>query len=380
MIAIKGTPTENLTDSYQKLIDDGLIENDSAQRNIIEHLHEIQDQIISNASKKDPSLLNRIFLKDKKGKQKNIKGCYIHGDVGRGKSMIMDLFFNTTNIPNKRRVHFHSFMVEVHNELYQWRIENSDNPDLADPIVPLAERISSQTKLLCFDEFQVRDICDAMILSRLFSEMFRLGIVMIITSNCPPDELYKNGLQRESFLPFIDLLKQNVEEIKLSSQGDYRLSKLKEISTVYKVSSNEEDAESFLELTFKKLSNNAIIKPTTIEVKGRKILLERTSDNILWSDFKFLCDNTLGAGDYIEIAKRFKTILLSGIPKFTRENANECKRFITLIDELYEHKTKLICTAVAAPHYLYAEGNHMFEFQRTASRLVEMQSEEYINS
>lgn len=378
---VKNIPKpETLIDSYQQLVDDGEIQNDVAQKNIVEVLYEIQKQINSIGVSKDKSLLNKLFSKDNKGKKKAIKGCYIHGDVGRGKSMIMDLFFNTTNIPNKRRVHFHSFMIEVHNELFQWRLENSDNPDLVDPIVPLAEKISKNTKLFCFDEFQVRDIGDAMILSRLFGELFRLGVVMIITSNCHPDNLYKDGLQRESFLPFIDLLKQNVEELKLSSHGDYRLSKLKEISTVYKVLPNKKDADEFLKMTFANMSNNAIPKSTTLKVKGRELVFEKTSDSILWTDFDYLCKSNLGAGDYIAIAENFSTVLLNGIPKFTRQNANECKRFITLIDELYEHKIKLICTAIAAPHYLYAEGNHMFEFQRTASRLIEMQSEEYINN
>jgi cell division protein ZapE len=360
----------NILSSYQQLIDNGQINTDPAQRDILQKLYKLQQDIETHILYNGKTLLKKAFS----AKKSNIKGLYIHGDVGRGKSMLMDLFFQHAPNIKKRRVHFHAFMQEVHSTLHQWRKENKHK---SDPLVPLARKIADETQLLCFDEFQVSDIVDAMLLGRLFTHLFKNGVIVVATSNRIPDDLYKDGLQRSGFLPFIELLKKHVEVVKLEAEKDYRLSHFKSLSTVYYCPIDKKAAE-FLQQTFREITNNATPRPRIIKIASRDLTIEKTHGDVAWVSFSELCETALGAADYIELAREFSTIILSDIPKLTHEYRNEAKRFVNLIDELYEHKVKLICTAAAAPDQLYKSGDGSFEFERTASRLIEMQSDKYL--
>jgi len=320
---------------------------------------------------KRKSLLSKLLRKS----MPTVKGIYIYGGVGRGKSMLMDLFYEQLALKQKRRVHFHAFMQEVHVSLYEWRKKHNEDPDAKDPIEPLAQKICHKTKILCFDEFQVTDIADAMLLGRLFEAIIANGTTVIVTSNSHPDDLYKDGLQREAFLPFIEFIKQHVDIAELDAEKDYRLSHLKALSTVYFTPIGPE-SESFLEEAFLDLIHHAPAHKTILTVHNRTIELERTHGMVAYVSFDDLCKEALGAADYIEIASEFSTLLLSDIPKFTAEDRNEARRFTLLIDELYEHKVKLICSASTPPDQLYHK--QTTENARTVSRLMEMQSIRYM--
>jgi cell division protein ZapE len=356
---------------YQQLLTQGQIKPDAAQHDVLQKLQKLQQEIGANLAT-GKGILGKIRNK----KSTSVKGLYIYGEVGRGKSMLMDLFFDTIALPKKRRVHFHAFMLEVHRELHDWRNKNKNN-DVIDPLPSIAKKIAGKTTLLCFDEFQVTDIVDAMILARLFTGLFDNGVIVVATSNRPPEDLYKGGLQRSSFLPFIDLLKNKTEVVSLDAEQDYRLGHLKALSTVY-YAPIDRKAEAFLAGIFAELTNNAEYKKRVLNVNGRKLVIEKTHGDVAWVTFAELCEKPLGAVDYIELAREFSTVIISGIPKLTREHRNEAKRFVTLIDELYEHKVKLICTAEALPQELYLAGDGSFEFERTVSRLIEMQSGKYL--
>lgn len=286
--------------------------------------------------------------------------------------MLMDLFFDACPISLKKRVHFHAFMLEVHAFVHLWRQKNT-----GDAISALAKQIRDSQQLLCFDEFHVSDIADAMILMRLFSKLFDLGLVVVITSNCHPNELYREGLQRALFLPFIGLLQEKSDVIELIATQDYRLSHLHALKTSYYYPLDEQ-AEKFLWQSYNEVANFIPPKPHILEVLGRKVILSAVYKHIVLTSFDELCLHPLGAADYLEIATQFDLVILAGIPKLTKENHNEAKRFVTLIDALYEHKVKLICTAQVAIHELYTEGAGLFEFERTISRLIDMQSEMYL--
>lgn len=373
LVASSSAKENTIQEAYKRLIDSGDITPDAAQQALVNTLYTLQQNIQMQKMLQSSGLFAKIF-----GNSDNepVKGLYIHGDVGRGKSMLMDLFYETTLLKRKTRVHFHAFMLDVHHRLHILRTHTA--PQSADPIIPLAKDIARDTELLCFDEFQVTDIADAMLLARLFHELFKHGMIMVATSNTMPNELYKDGLQREHFLPFIDLLMEYVDVVSLDSKQDYRLSKIKSLSTVYCVA-NGQKAKQFLQEAFDNLTNHAAPELLVLKVKGRKLHFDTSAHNVVWTDFNHLCAQALGAEDYIELAREFNTLLLEDIPQFNRSNPNECKRFITLIDALYEHKVKLICTAAATPPYLYQEGKDHDTFQRTASRLMAMKSENYIS-
>jgi cell division protein ZapE len=302
------------------------------------------------------------------------QGLYICGDVGRGKSMLMDLFFVSAPVVAKRRVHFHAFMQEIHGEIDQWRKdENRKNDDL---IVHLARTIVKRSWLLCFDELQVSDIGDAMILGRLFQALFAEGVVAVITSNRPPDELYQYGLQRERFLPFIALIKQDLDVLELNSEGDYRQG-LKKGMQVYHTPLNG-TADGALAQCFDRLTGGKVPRADQIHVQGRHVTVPRSADGVAWFTFDELCRATLGAADYLALATLYHTVILSDVPVLSPDDRDAAKRFVTLIDALYEHKVTLICSAAALPQALYEAGDGSFEFHRTASRLMEMQSEEYL--
>ena len=304
-------------------------------------------------------------------------GLYIYGGVGRGKSMLMDMFFEKSLVENRRRVHFHEFMIEVQEKLHQWRQQEKDKRN-DDPIIPIADDIAGSAWLLCFDEFHVVDIADAMILGRLFEALFERGVVVVATSNFAPDILYKDGLNRELFLPFIELIKPKLDVLHLASPTDYRHERLMHMQ-VYLSPLGAETTAS-LENDFAELTEGAAAEPDELEVKGRTIAVSRAARGVAWFSFEELCEQARGAGDYIAVAERYHTIVLDGVPKLPEARRNEAKRFMLLIDELYEHKSNLVMGAEVPPAELYTEGRHAFEFERTVSRLMEMQSEEYLDA
>lgn len=302
------------------------------------------------------------------------RGIYLHGGVGRGKTMLMDLFFDAVSIERKRRVHFHAFMQEVHRAI---NAANRAAEDGDDPIPSLARKIAEDAWLLCFDEFHVSDIADAMVLGRLFEALFVEGVVPVTTSNRHPDELYKNGLNRQLFVPFIEMIKQRLEVVPLDGPHDYRQLYLKQARLYHTPLSPA--AEGELARAFERLSGGGPLEPVTLQMQGRTLPIPRAAKGVARVEFAELCEQPLGPADYLALANAFHTVVLGGVPRLGKEKRNEAKRFVTLIDVLYEHKVHLICAADAPPSELYKAGEGAFEFERTASRLTEMQSEDYVS-
>ena len=307
------------------------------------------------------------------------RGLYLYGGVGRGKSMLMDLFFDCLPMEAKKHVHFHAFMRQVHSRLHSFRqaVKAGEVAGEADPLVALAEVIVDRAWLLCFDEFHVTDIADAMILGRLFEALFESGMVIVTTSNRPPRDLYKDGLQRQLFMPFIELFEEKMDILDLGGGTDFRLERMRDMKVYLTPTGAETDR--ILEEDFRRLITGAEPRPVGVAVDGRRVELELAAEGAALTGFPDLCALPLGAGDYLTIASLYHTVVLKGIPRLGPENRNEAKRFVTLIDALYEHKVNLICSADAPPDELYTEGDGAFEFQRTASRLFEMQTEAYMS-
>ncbi len=330
------------------------------------HLQQLLNNISEQASADNSVVFSRIMSNS----IKTVKSLYIFGDVGRGKSMLMDVFFDACPIEKKRRVHFHAFMQEIHENLHQLRKKKE-----SDSLLFLAKKIRKESLLLCFDEFQVTDITDAMLLTRLFTHLINQGVVFVATSNYHPDDLYKNGLQRALFLPFIDLIKQTSKVVELVAKEDYRLSYFKSIKTVFYINSDSSGAK-FLQQRFNELTNNGDTETKTLVVKGRKLTFSKVHGDILYSSFNELCERNLGPADYLELATEFKIIFIADLPIFSLEIKDQIRRFVTLIDALYEQKVKLICTTEVPVEQLYFDDID-FNFNRTRSRLIEMQSERY---
>ena len=311
------------------------------------------------------------------------QGLYLYGGVGRGKSMLMDLFFASAPVERKRRVHFHQFMLDVHAQMHAYRTANkveggvSAGVKSVDEAIPdFARRLAAEAWLLCFDEFHVTDIADAMILGRLFTMLFELGVVVVATSNWAPDQLYKGGLQRERFLPFIALLKQRLDVLALDGGIDYRLDRLKGVP-VYYHPLNDATA-GYLARAFAHLTGDHPGEPMHLLVQGRRIEIPRSAKGVAWVNFWDLCAKPFGAGDFIAIAVHFHTVIIDDVPIMKAVQRNESRRFTNLIDALYEHRVNVIVAAEGPPQALYTEGVHAFEFERTVSRLMEMQAEDYL--
>lgn len=337
----------------------------------------------------------RLF-RGRDAKPETPKGIYLYGGVGRGKSMLMDLFYGVAPLASKRRVHFHEFMLEVHGHLAAWhgysiqqrkqaiqsvRIQQRGKIDPDDPMPVVAHQIANQATLLCFDELQVTDIADAMVVARLFKALFDQGVVVVATSNRAPDDLYKNGLNRHRFLPFIARVKETMEIVMLNGPVDYRYDRLKGAQT-YLYPVNEETtaalAAVFFRLTDRSIEDRDKVPSGELIVQGRKLFVPKSARGVAVFSFKRLCANPLGSADYLAIARAYHTVIMVAIPQFTHENASEATRFIHFIDALYEHGVKFLCSAAAPPELLYQSGNVDFEFERTVSRLMEMQSEVYL--
>ena len=351
----------SITTTYTARVSEGTLTSDPAQIGVLPLLDELDAQLAQPVPKK--SFFNRFSAE-----LEPIKGVYMWGGVGRGKSMLMDLFYDQTSEPRKRRVHFHAFMQEIHSALHEARKTGVD-----DAILPVAHAVTENVRLLCFDEMQITDITDAMIVGRLFEQLFEAGVVIVSTSNRPPDDLYKDGLNRNLFLPFIEQIKQRLVIHELASDNDYRLNRLSGVRVYF--SPKGPEARAQLDAIWNDMGGNS--EPLILTVKGREVELPKFKNGVARANFFDLCGRPLGAGDYLVLAQTVRILIIDDIPRLSRDNFNEAKRFVTLIDALYEAKVRLICSAADIPNRLYLEGEGAFEFERTASRLIEMQSDSW---
>lgn len=357
----------------------GEIHADPVQERIVERLQAVYEQLEAmSAHPVRPGLLARLGIGRTAKPPAGPQGLYIWGPVGRGKSMLMDLFFADAPVARKRRVHFHEFMLEVQERLHRRREELAAKgaPPESDTIVPIAKAIAAETRLLCFDEFQVTNIADAMILARLFETLFDEGITVIATSNRAPDDLYKGGLQRDRFLPFIDLVKLRLEILELGGDRDYRMDRLRNFD-VY-LTPLGAWANAKLDEAFRALAAGADGAPRILRTQGRDVEIPRAAPGVAMAQYLDWCAKPMGAADFLCIADNFHTVIMADIPKMGPDSQDKAVRFITMIDEFYEKKVKFICSAATAPSGLYVDGDGSFEFQRTVSRLMEMQSPEYL--
>ncbi|MEO7728768.1 MAG: cell division protein ZapE [Burkholderiales bacterium] len=301
-------------------------------------------------------------------RKQTVRGAYLWGGVGRGKSFLMDSFFNCAPVARKKRIHFHRFMQEIHRAL-------NLHQGKEDPLSIIAREIAKDTRLLCLDEFHVTDITDAMLMRRLLEGLFEHGVVLVTTSNQQPDQLYKDGLQRTQFLPAIELIKRHLHVVNVDGGTDYRLREL-ERAGVYHTGA---DAEARLEQAFINIARHDSTESSDLEIEGRLVHARRLARGVAWFDFRELCDGPRGKADYIELARRFHTVLVSGIPEFKIDETDVVRRFTWLIDEFYDRRVKLIVSAAAPPGELYAWAEGGDQFERTISRLIEMQTHDYLS-
>lgn len=354
---------------YQQRLNDGILKEDAEQRRAVEALQRLYDEVLDYKPK------TGFF-----GKKVPVpKGVYMYGGVGRGKSMLMDLFYDCLpdTLP-KSRVHFHAFMIDVHDYIHTRREDDGIREGVDATLPLLAERLAEKSRVLCFDEFHVTDVADAMILGRLFRGLFDRGVVVVATSNWEPKRLYEGGLQRDRFLPFIDLMKERLEVVHLDSPTDYRTQFLTEEGSYF--SPLGAQAQRKADKVFETLAHGAAGVAESFEVKGRKIEVSCAAGGVARFSFAQLCERPHGAEDYLEITQRYHTVFLENIPILGYDRRNEAKRLMTLIDALYEAGTKVIFTADAPADKLYRGHDHAFEFERTVSRLLEMQSAQYLQS
>jgi cell division protein ZapE len=370
--------SEIFTTRYAALVAAGKIEADSGQAVLARQLTTLERRIDQHRLARKSSALGWLFGKREQAGEA-LKGLYVYGEVGRGKTMLMDLFFETSAVVRKRRVHFHEFMADVHERVHVYRqeIKNGETNEL-DPIQRTAAAIAEESWLLCFDEFHVTDIADAMILGRLFTRLFEHGVVMVATSNLAPSDLYKDGLNRALFLPFIALLERQCEVVRLEARIDFRLEKLTGVPTWYVP--DDAKADAALDEAWRRLAGGHAGAPHELMVKGHAVRIPKAAMGVARFSFSDLCEQPLAAIDYLRIAHEFHTVILDHIPVMDYARHNEAKRFIILIDTLYDNSVKLLASAQAQPDELYtaAEGYEANEFKRTASRLIEMRSQAYL--
>jgi cell division protein ZapE len=369
-------PSVSFRAHYQALVSSGAIEPDAAQAEAAQALAALEQRLAGYRPLRKQGLLGRLFADKDEAPP---RGLYIYGEVGRGKTMLMDLFFQQSPVEHKRRAHFHEFMAEVHERIYGFR-QNIARGEIADGdvIALTAASIFDQAWLLCFDEFHVTDIADAMILRRLFTKLFELGTVVVATSNVAPDDLYKGGLNRALFLPFIAQISDHMDVLQLNARTDFRLEKLAGVK-MWLVPADR-DAATALDKAWVKMTGNAPCKPRDISIKGRVLHVPCSANGVARFSFADICEKPLAASDYLRLAHDYHTLIIDRIPVMDYAERNAAKRFIALIDTLYDNAVKLMASAEVDPASLYVatDGDEANEFKRTASRLIEMSSESYL--
>jgi cell division protein ZapE len=368
----------SITARYAAGVAAGRIEHDAAQLAVVDKLARLEERIVEYRLARKSSSLGWLFG-GRETRQPPIKGLYLYGDVGRGKTMLMDLFYEASPVARKRRVHFHEFMLDVHERIHAIRqtMKLGDNAG-ADPIELAAIELAKEAWLLCFDEFHVTDIADAMILGRLFAQLFERGVVVVATSNVAPEQLYQDGLNRALFVPFIHMLEQYMDIVRLEARTDFRLEKLAGIRVWYVPADSAADAA--LDDAWRRLAGGHLGEPQELALKGRAVHVPRAAMGVARFAFHELCEQPLAASDYLRIAREYHSLIVDRITKMTSETRNAANRFIILIDTLYDMNVKLVASAEAEPDALYRgdEGFEAQEFKRTASRLIEMRSQSYL--
>lgn len=357
--------TSRIRNAYDIRVEEGVLTPDPAQEQVIAALERLETDLAKRG----------LF-----GRAPEVRGVYLWGPPGRGKSMLMDLFYSATPEPRKTRAHFHAFMARVHDLVRQWRDGDAKARKAVfgthrgdDPIPPIAKLIASEARLLCFDELQVTDIADAMILGRLFEALFEEKVVLAVTSNRAPGELYKNGINRQLFTPFIDIIRERCDVVETTGARDWRLDRMRS-ARVWHTPDGRVDFETL----WRELKGGEPEEPAHLTVLGRDVVIDRTAGSMARATFAELCGRPLGAQDYLAIARRFHTLFLEDVPILGPANHHEARRLVTLVDALYEAKTRLIVLAAARPEALYTEGVGAFEFERTVSRFNEMQSQDWL--
>ena len=372
-------PDHGVSDRLQALITSGELKPDPAQKAMAARFDRLLADLHAQRPARKSSALGWLFASRKPETVSAPKGLYIHGGVGRGKTMLMDMFFDLARVRRKRRAHFHEFMADVHDRIHKHRQKlKAGETKQADPVPPVAASLVEEARQLCFDEFSVTDIADAMILSRLFGELFQRGCILVTTSNVEPDNLYKDGLNRGLFLPFVDLLKQYVEIVPLDSLTDYRMEKDSGLP-VFRHPLGVE-ADMAMDAAWRRETAGRVAAAETISFRGRSIVVPQAVGRVARFSFPDLCEKPLGAADYLEILAHYDTLFVDQIPFLGAEKRNETKRFINLVDTIYDHRVRLFASAAAAPESLLAtrKGTEGFEFDRTVSRLMEIRSTEYL--